>query len=303
MNQNIHIGIDIGYGNTKSRHSIFQSGVKRFETEPPLDTKVVEYNGQYYSVDNMQETIPESKVEDESTLILTMAAIAEELKKREVKNANIRLGIGLPLTRVGSEKDSYKQYMLKNRRLNFKYEGKSYSVYLISVDVFPQGYAGIVNRLNELYKSAVVVDIGTWTVDILPLIDGKPEVARCRSLTLGTMTVIEEINEKLRQKFGTEAEEVIIREIMISGKSNINTQYLRIIQEELKWYVQKIMDKLRSLKINMDLTQVVVIGGGAVLVQNFLDKNNKNLRIINDVFINAKGYEDLLNYKYRGDVM
>ena len=90
MNQNIHIGIDIGYGNTKSRHSIFQSGVKRFETEPPLDTKVVEYNGQYYSVDNMQETIPESKVEDESTLILTMAAIAEELKKRQVKNANIR---------------------------------------------------------------------------------------------------------------------------------------------------------------------------------------------------------------------
>ena len=295
----IIIGVDIGYGNTKGSKTLIQSGVKKLASKPPIDTKTVEYNGEYYAVGGSKLDIQKSKTENENTLILTMATIAEELKKIGRTSADIRLGVGLPLTRMGAEKQDYLDYMLRSRRINFKYEGKSYSVYIVSVDVFPQGYAGVVSKLNTFGTSAVVVDIGSWTIDILPLTEGQPDLARCKSLPMGTITAMNDINEALRQKFGEEADEAFIKEVMINGESNINRDYLRVIQEGLYNYVKDIMNNLRSLKFNSTLTQFVFIGGGATIIKNFLKEQESNITIVDDVFINAKGYEEIMRHKYK----
>lgn len=295
----IILGVDIGFGNTKSRSVTVASGVKKLASKPPIDTKTVEYCGNYYSVGGAKFSIQKSKVEDENTLVLTMAVIAEEFKKLSITTGSIRLGVGLPLTRMGAEKTGYMDYMLKDRRLNFKYEGKCYSVYLISVDVFPQGYAAVVNKLNTFSNSTVVIDIGSWTIDILPLTDGQPDLSRCKSLPLGTITAMNDINESLRQQYGDEADEIILKEVMINGTSNINADYLRTIQEGLQQYTQDIMDNLRSLKFNLTLTQFVFIGGGATIIKHFLKDRPENLYIIEDVNINAKGYEDIMRHKYK----
>lgn len=295
----IIMGVDIGYGNTKGRQTLIQSGVKKLASKPPIDTKTVEYNGEYYAVGGSKLDIQKSKTENENTLILTMATIAEELKRIGKTSADIRLGVGLPLTRMGAEKQDYLDYMLRSRRLNFKYEGRSYSVYIVSVDVFPQGYAGVVSKLNTFGTSAVVVDIGSWTIDILPLTEGQPDLARCKSLPMGTITAMNDINEALRQKFGEEADEAFIKEVMINGDSNINRDYLRVIQEGLYSYVEDIMNNLRSLKFNSILTQFVFIGGGASIIKNFLKEQEANITVVDDVFINAKGYEEILRHKYK----
>ena len=124
----IIMGVDIGYGNTKGSKTLIQSGVKKLASKPPIDAKTVEYNGEYYAVGGSKLDIQKSKTENENTLILTMATIAEELKKIGRTSADIRLGVGLPLTRMGAEKQDYLDYMLRSRRLNFKYEGRSYSI-------------------------------------------------------------------------------------------------------------------------------------------------------------------------------
>lgn len=293
------MGIDIGYGNTKGGGGVLiQSGVKKLASKPPIKTRTVEYNGEYYAVGRPKMDIQKSKTENENTLILTMATIAEELKKVGRNTGEIRLGVGLPLTRMGAEKQDYLDYMLKNRRLRFKYEGMSYDVYLVSVDVFPQGYAGVISKLKTFGPSAVVVDIGSWTLDVLPLTDGQPDLARCKSLPMGVITVMNDINESLRQKFGEEADETFIKDVMINGKSNINKEYLRVIQEGLTSYVEDIMNNLRTLKFNSTLTNFVFIGGGASVIKNFMNDKEPNFTVIEDVFINAKGYEEILNHKY-----
>lgn len=297
----LFLGIDIGYGNTKSRSEVFPSGVKKLATKPPIEKRTVEYEGNYYAVGNQKLDIQKSKTENENTMILTLAAIAEEMKKLHLTTSNIRLGVGLPLTRIGKEKTEYLNYMLKNRRIAFKYEEKDYLIYILSVDVFPQGYAGVVDRLNLFDNSTVVVDIGSWTIDILPLIEGQPDIARCKSLPLGTITCMNDINENLRQKFNGEAEEVIVKEIMINGASAIDKEYLEVIQDGLKQYVSDIMNSLRSLKFNPQLTQFVFIGGGASIIKHFLTEDIKKIEIIEDVCINAKGYEAILNHKYKGE--
>lgn len=295
----IILGCDIGYGNTKGKSSLIQSGVKALVSEPPIKTKIVEWNGGYYAVGGSKTDIQKSKTENENTLVLTMAIIAEELKKQGKTCAEIRFGVGLPLTRMGKEKQNYNDYMLRNRRLNFKYEGISYSVYILSVDVFPQGYAGVVSKLNTFGTAAVVVDIGSWTIDILPLIEGQPDLARCKSLAMGTITAMNDINEALRQKFGEEADEAFIKEVMIHGESNINKEYLNVIKDGLYKYVEDIMNSLRSLKFNSTLTHFVFIGGGATIIRNFLKEQDANITIIDDVNINAKGYEEIMRHKYK----
>lgn len=295
------IGVDVGYGNTKTAHTCFSSGVKRLPGKPPLSARVIETPEGFYAIGNGKVSIQKSKTEDESMRVLTMAAIAEELKKIGVTVADVYLGVGVPLTRMGAEKKDFLEYYNKNRRLIYKYEDVQYSVTLLSVDVFPQGYAGVVSLMNEFHRSALVIDIGSWTVDILPIMDYVPDQTRCKSLSLGTITCMNDINEALRQKLGKEADETTIKEVMIYGTSDIPSEYLTIIKEGLRAYTENLMDQIRALGFNSDLTQHIFIGGGASIMKHFLSEDAKrNALILDDVSINAKGYEDLIRHRMGG---
>lgn len=298
--ETIFVGIDNGNGNTKSDTGfVVSSGVKRLAMKPPIETHVVSWNGEYYAVGTPQMDVCESKMRNSDTLVLTMTAIAEKFKQLGVTSGQIRLGVGLPLTRMGAEKREFHDYFMRNRKLNFRYEGKNYSAYIVSVDVFPQGYAAVVDRLNTFDTSTVVVDVGSWTVDILPITEGQPDVSRCKSLSLGTFTAIADINENLRQKFGEEADPALIKEVMIRGTSGIDAEYLQVIQEGLYAYVENVLNSLRTLKFNSKLTKFVFIGGGASVIKNFGKNLGENVTIIEDVCINAKGYERILQHKYK----
>lgn len=297
--ETILIGIDNGNGNTKSGTGfVIPSGVKRLVVKPPIETHVVAWNGQYYAIGTSQMDIQASKVDNEDTLVLSMACIAEKFKKLGIQSGQIRLGVGLPLTRMGAEKREFHDYFMRNKKLNFRYEGVNYNAYVVSVDVYPQGYAAVVNRLNTFDTATVIADIGSWTVDILPIIEEQPDVSRCKSLSLGTFTAMADINENLRQKFGEEAEASVIKEVMVRGTSNIDREYLQVIEEGLDAYVDKILNAMRTLKFNSRLTNFVFIGGGASVIKNFGKNLGDNITIIEDVCINARGYEDILRHKY-----
>ena len=105
------IGVDVGFGNTKSANTIFSSGVTKHTQMPPVNTKVLETTSGIYSVGHPKNTIQESKTIDETTLVLTEAAIAEEMKLQGITRADIHLGVGVPLTRMGAEKTSMQKVM------------------------------------------------------------------------------------------------------------------------------------------------------------------------------------------------
>lgn len=61
------------------------------------------------------------------------------------------------------------------------------------------------------------------------------------------------------------------------------------------------MDQIRALNFNSDLTQFIFIGGGATIMKHFLSEaDKKNALILDDVSINAKGYEELIRHKMGG---
>lgn len=204
---------------------------------------------------------------------------------------------------MGAEKQSFIDYYNEKRRLIFKYEDVQYSVTILSVEVFPQGYAGVVSLMNDFHKSALVIDIGSWTVDILPLMEFIPDQTRCKSLPHGTITCMNDINEALRQNLGADADETTIKDVMINGSADIPEKYLSIIKTGLISYTTSLMDEIRALNFNPDLTQFVFIGGGASIIKHFLPEcERKNALILDDVNNNAKGYEALIRRKMGGKI-
>ncbi len=298
MSEQILIAIDNGYGQTKGVHCCFPSGVEEVSVSPPIATNTIEYEGKHYIYGISQTTVKKSKTCDEHTFVASLAVIAKELELRGSRVADIRIGAGTPLTWFGTEKKELEEYFLRDRKLSFKCDGKLYSINIISVDIFPQGYAAVVDRLGRFGPSTVVIDAGSWTEEILPILDGKPDLSRCKSIPIGTITAINEINENLRQRFGGEADEAIIRDVMIHGTSNIDSGYLNVIQEGLRKYVAMIFDSLRALKFNTLLTEFVFVGGGATVIKNFATEITDKMTFIEDININAKGYEGLLRAKY-----
>lgn len=108
------IGIDHGWSMMKTVTQVFVTGVKEITTTPALFGDVLEYDGKYYKIGTVRQEVKDTKVEDDSFYLLTLAAVAKELKKRGLSDAKVFLAVGLPLTRFGAERNNFIKYLTKN---------------------------------------------------------------------------------------------------------------------------------------------------------------------------------------------
>lgn len=143
------IGIDHGWSMMKTISQVFVTGVKEITTTPALFGDVLEYEGKFYKVGTVRQEVKDTKVEDDSFYLLTLAAVAKELKRRGLAEAKVFLAVGLPLTRFGAEKNDFIKYLTKNKRVSFKYENESYHIEIDDVAVFPQCYPPKIIDSNE----------------------------------------------------------------------------------------------------------------------------------------------------------
>lgn len=287
------IGIDHGWSNMKTVSSIFTSGVKEITTEPALFDNVVEFEGKYFKVGGKRLEVKDTKVTDENYYILTLASIGRELNRRGLRRANLFLSVGLPLTRFGAEKKDFIDYLMKKKEINFKFENIKYSVCIERVSVFPQCYAAVADRLGSFRREVLVVDIGSWTVDIMPISNQKPDIEQCVTIPQGLITCMRAINEQCVRQLGGQVTESDIQEVMMYGRSDIAPKYLEIIQEGIAGFARSIYFTLKEYGYNLETIPIVFVGGGAVVMKLFGNIQQGNIRYIEDVKANAKGYEYL----------
>lgn len=164
------IAIDHGWSNMKTVHETFTSGIREITTEPALFENVLEKDGKYYKVGSERLKVKDSKVEDENYYLLSLAATAKELERLGKRTANVYWAVGLPLTRFGKEKEAFIKYLNQNREVTFKYEKKQYHITIERISVYPQCFAAVASQISEFPAKVLVVDIGSWTVDLMPII-------------------------------------------------------------------------------------------------------------------------------------
>ena len=148
----------------------------------------------------MRQEVKDTKVEDDSFYLLTLATVAKELKRRGLEEAKVFLAVGLPLTRFGAEKNDFIKYLTKNKRVSFKYENEPYHIEIDDVAVFPQCYAAVVDKIPAMAKKTLIVDIGSWTIDIMPVINKSPDESKCVTIPKGLITCMRRLYEEVLEQ-------------------------------------------------------------------------------------------------------
>lgn len=92
------IAIDHGNKQIKTNHRTFTSGFCESVTPPPFGKDVLFYKGKYYTLSDKRIPYMRDKTADERYFILTLFAIAFELKERRHtdETCDIELAVGLP---------------------------------------------------------------------------------------------------------------------------------------------------------------------------------------------------------------
>ena len=288
------IGIDHGWSLIKTADHVFVTGVREITSKPALFADTLEHGGRYYKIGGDRQEVKELKTGDDSFYLLTLAAIAKELKSRGgTEEADVLLAVGLPLTRFGAEKQGFIKYLMRERDVAFSYEKTTYSIHMERVTVFPQCYAAVADKLMLYAKKTLIVDIGSWTIDIMPVVRRSPDESKCVTIPRGLITCMRSINEQCVRRLNGEVDEGDIMHVMRHGHGDIDGAYLDIIKAGIADYVGKVHNSIREYGYNLQTTPIVFVGGGAAVMRNFGGHDRRNISYITDVRANARGYEHL----------
>ena len=290
----IKLGIDNGNYNTKSSEGmLYASGFTASDREFLTPELQLFYEGCYYAIGERRLRFQQDKTMEQDTFILTLPAIAEAMKRVGVTDADIMLGVGLPIDSYGTQKEAFRQYFLQN--VSFEFEGTAYQCRISDCKVFAQGHAALCRyypRLQE-YRSITLVDIGGYTVDVLTVHNFKLERASCVSLRLGTIILYSRIEDAL-QKSGILLSDALITDA-IRGKIQ-HTDRKKIeetVEYEVSAYCKELLNALRERGLDLRLPTVFA-GGGAELLESRLRGNEINIVAVLNRFANADGYKLLL---------
>jgi plasmid segregation protein ParM len=287
------IAIDHGWSMCKTPNDIYISGVSEITTEPAYFDNILEYKGRYFKVGTDRLEVKATKVETPDYYYLTLAGIAKELKLRNKTEARVVLSVGLPASRYGDEKNEFIKYLKQNDEVYFKFEQTKYHIWIDRILVYPQCYAAVVDRIAMFGPKVVVVDIGSWTIDIIPVVNKKPDEAGTDSIQQGIITCMRNINKQCVRQLGEKIDEELIKEYMISHKSSLPDDYIQIMNQEISSFISMVINSLREEKYSLKTTPFVFVGGGAVVMKNFGSFNQNNFSFNTDICANAKGFETL----------
>lgn len=293
MNGKNVIGIDHGYGNMKTRHAVFKSGVKAYDYMPPITDNVLEYAGKYYVIGESHKVFVANKDEDDDYYILTLAAIAKELEVRGMTNAEVILAVGLPLHWMVGQKDSFKKYLLRTAEVGFGYLGKRYHIRIADVEVYPQGFAGIAKDIQNYSGVHMLADIGNGTLNTLKIVNKKGISDQMYTDQLGVHQCVKKMINEVQARCGKLPDEALIEEFLRAGATDLPESILSVMREVAEKYVEDIFNKLKEYGYDPELVKLHVIGGGGCLLRNFGEYDPNRVEIITDICASAKGYEDI----------
>ena len=285
------IAVDHGYGNIKTANTLTPTGVTAYETEPIFSGNILEYGGIYYRIGEGHKEFIADKAMDEDYYILTLMAVARELNVYGIREADVHLAAGLPLTWIRKQREDFRSYLLRNKEVNFRFNGKDYHIRFVGCSLFPQGYPAIINQLGN-FRNESFSRHWNGTMNILyinnkscgkPLLDGKVCVNQCMIATKNAVL----------DSFGVKIEESTIEQVLRFGTADISKPYLDCITSIARRYVADIFATLRRYEYNPDLMRLYIVGGGGCLVKHFGQYDESRVTILDDICATAKGYEYL----------
>lgn len=317
MNRNMCIGIDVGYGYTKIVCESTE-GIKRMV----WPSVVGNYEGRTVDVEGMRSSASDYvEVENQKFLIGTAALkhssrifTAREknwigslayraLMKKAIQHANtssinITIASGLPVSYYKTDRESL---------TNLIREVAKEEAITVTVKVIPQPLGSFFDLLldetggvqdEELIRARVgILDIGFYTSDLITVDSLELVEKQIASFENGVAGILEAIARDIERAHDLrpdlhKTEEAIRRgSIRVYG---VDHDISQIARQRLTELANEIEARAKTVwKTAADLDQVVLTGGGATLMKNYLDLYKHSIVLQDAQFANATGY-----YKY-----
>ena len=296
------ISVDHGNKSIKTPHAIFTSGLVMSDGLQGFKTDYIGWNGKYYSLTERRISYLRDKTEDNRFFILTLFAIAKELEYRDVSETldpiEITLLVGLPPAHYEQLHSRFEQYFLRRREaIDFEYNGKYYSVRINKVLSYPQAFAAAVTQYSTLkvHSVAYIIDIGGFTIDVLKLRFGRPDLEVVESFEKGVITLYNSIASKCNSQYARILEECEIDEVIRNQPTVLPGEVQQLIRIMTSDFLAEFYNFLRERGIDVSTSKCVFAGGGSLLLRGMIERGNKVAFpiFIEDIHANAIGYEVL----------
>lgn len=303
------LSVDTGNKMIKTENLEFHSGLDVLDQMHGEKEEVIEFQGKSYLVSNNRIAYMEDKTEDERYFILTLIAVAKELERlKELEPESlitnglieIELLVGLPPVHYGKLHSTFEEYFLRNgQMIDFTYMGTPYKIAFSNVKVYIQAYAAYVlvagkQRLSS-YQKVLLIDIGGITVDYMVLRLGQIDWNLVDSLEEGIIRFYRKVKAGIRKKYSILLEESDIDNIILKKETIYESGVVERVNEIATEYVTELLGIFRELGIDFVTTHTVFVGGGSILLSEFIREAWKRYKgkyfIINDSKANAKGYK------------
>lgn len=298
------IAVDHGNARIKTPHFGFVSGLTDYTVLPPLADDVIEYNGKFWALTGERIPYMRDKTQDDRFYVLTLFAIAKEIKRMKAGSfvEGLELAAGLPPEHFGALKNRFREYLSRSP-VRFKYNSEMFQFTVANVHLYPQGYAAIAKDIDRIcaYSSVYLVDIGGYTTDVWLLRQGQADLQVCYSLEAGTIPLTRAVARKVNAQHDMRIEENHILDVL-QGKSTILPYPVQlVIRETVAAQAVQILNSLREIQVNLRSTPVIFSGGGAIMLKPYIEASQlvSHAEFILDPNATAVGYEILTTERLR----
>lgn len=295
--------IDHGNSAIKTPNFVFTSALTDYPVKPPVETDMLQFGSTFWTLSGERIPYMRDKTKDERFFILSLFAIAKELRQREALQPMVEaeLAIGLPPEHY-ELRNRFAEYF-KRGTVQFKFNDTPISLMIRQVLVYPQAYAAVVPQAQIIQQNprTFVVDIGGFTTDVLLLRGVQPDMQFCRSLEMGAIPMANGIIGRVSALHDIKIDDDHIADVIQGRPTILPDDVQETIRATVKSYAAGILDKLRELQVDLRATPAIFTGGGAALFRTFIETSSQvaKAEFVADPKANAVGFGMLATAQLR----
>jgi plasmid segregation protein ParM len=294
LNNKFLIAVDSGKSTTKA---IFREGgvlhKVKFQTkmEEVVDigaeitpgSFTVEFEDKSYLVGDM---LDESKMDfhlskrSETHRISILLAIAQLLQKskQNIVLANITLAVNIPISLYKNErqKNEFSEFIQnKGETISMIINKKPYLFRIGSILLLPEGIGPIYSDINQFRgKRVLIFDLGSLNVNIQEYNNLIPVYEKMAMADLGVNILRSKIADNLSTRYGisiTDSDvEAVYRDKYLYLNGEKQQESKGIVETLITAHVKEIFNFARSRKLTFNNTEVIFVGGGSLLLRDFI---------------------------------
>lgn len=289
-------GLDVGYSSTKDHEGrIFRSAYSCTDLSV-LGSRMLNIDGVDYYIGNGTQTSEFDKTDSEINKVCTIYNLYITNNEQDFK-----LCVGLPVSQYKEQKDKLRENILDYNKSKVYVNEKTFDFGISDVYVVMQGVSSLYT-LEEILGDYIVIDIGGLTIDVsfVSFTNTTSQLIMFDTWYQGVRTLYSKVMEMVNNKFKLKLDNSYAEKILQTGYLNIDGEAVSC--DFLKFYLQGYVDKIVQdiiLKYPTRTSQIVLTGGGAILMCNSFKRYFPKLRVIDDPqFANAFGYHVIGCHKF-----